>query len=138
MHVGLVNDDGFPREASIDYVDTRIEGTTGTVRARASMANPDGTLEPGLFARVSLPRSVPRETVLVDDVSIRTEQDKRYVLTVAPDGGLRQRPVELGATVGGLRVIKSGLDRGDVVLLKGMARPGMKIRPKRVEMRGVR
>ena len=138
VHVGLVNDEGFPRDASVDYVDTRIEGTTGTVRVRASMPNPDGMLEPGLFARVSLPKSAPRQTVLVDDIAIRTEQDKRYVLGVTPDGTLRQRPVELGATVGGLRVIKSGLDAGDVVVLKGMARPGMKIRPKHVGMGGVR
>lgn len=138
VHVGLVNDEGFPRDATIDYVDTRIEGTTGTVRVRASMPNPDGTLEPGLFARVALPKSAPRPTVLVDDVVVRTEQDKRYVLTVAADGTLSQRPVELGPSVSGMRAIKSGLTAGDVVVLKGMARPGMKIRPKRVDMGGVR
>ena len=138
VHVGLVHDDGFPRNATIDYVDTRIEGTTGTVRVRASMPNPDATLEPGLFTRVALPKSAPRPTVLVDDVAIRTEQDTRYVLTVAADGTLAQRPVELGPAVSALRAIKSGLGEGDVVVLKGMARPGMKIRPRRVGMGGVR
>src|SRR5690606_27286573 len=92
VHVGLVNDDGFPRDATVDYVDTRIEGTTGTVRVRASMSNPDGLLEPGLFARVALPKSAPHDTVLVDDAAVRTEQDIRYVLTVAADGTLAQRP----------------------------------------------
>lgn len=138
VRVGLVTDDGFPRDATIDYVDTRIEGTTGTVRVRASMGNPDGLLEPGLFARVALPKSTARPTVLVDDIAIRTEQDKRYVLIVGDDGVLAQRSVELGPSVDGLRTVRSGLGPGDVVVLKGMARPGMKVRPKRTAMGGGR
>jgi gold/copper resistance efflux system membrane fusion protein len=138
VRVGLVNEEGFPREATVDYVDTRIEGTTGTVRVRASMRNADGLLEPGLFTRVSLPTSEARPTVLVDDIAIRTEQDKRYVLVVGTDGTLAHRSVELGPSVGGMRAVRSGLAAGDVVLLKGMARPGMKIKPKHVAMGGVR
>jgi len=136
VRVGLVDDDGLPREATIDYVDTRAETTTGTVRVRASMPNRDGRLEPGLFARVSLVRSEPRPTVLVDDAAIRTEQDKRYVLVVGKDDRLAYRPVELGPVTGGLRVIRSGLEPGDVVVLKGMARAGMTIRPNKLVMGG--
>lgn len=136
VRVGLVDEDGFPREATIDYVDTRAEATTGTVRVRASMPNPDGRLEPGLFARVALTRSDPRPTVLIDEVAIRTEQDKRYVLVVHEDGTLSYRAVELGPATLGLRAIKSGLEGGEVVVLKGMARPGMKIRSNKVPMGG--
>jgi len=136
IRVGLVDDEGLPRDAHVDYVDTRAETSTGTIRVRAVMPNPEGRLEPGLFARIKLPKGEARQSVLVDEIAIGTEQDKRFVLVVGADEKIAYRPVQLGPSVDGLRVIRSGLAPGEVVVLKGLVRPGMKIQPQRVPMTG--
>ena len=136
VRVGVIDEEGLPHEATVDYVDTRAESSTGTVRVRAVMPNPDGRLEPGLFARIKLPKTEARPSVLVDELAIGTEQDKRFVLVVGPDHKTAYRPVQLGPSVDGLRVIRSGLNAGDVIVLKGLVRPGMNIRPQHVPMGG--
>jgi len=132
--VRLESDEGFPREAKIDFVDNRLDSTTGTVRVRAILPNSDASLSPGLFARVRLPVGTAAPTVLVDDAAIGTDQGKRYVLVVGSDGLAQYRPVTPGAMVDGLRVIQQGLEPGESIVVRGLVRPGTKISPRPVTM----
>jgi gold/copper resistance efflux system membrane fusion protein len=134
VHVALAGDEGFTREARLDFLGNRVDPTSGTARARALLSNPDGRLAPGLFARVRLQTGAARPTVLVSDVAVGTDQQGRYVLVVKPDQSVEQRRVELGAGVDGLRVVRRGLAAGERVVLKGFARPGMTVNPKPVAM----
>lgn len=128
--------DDDPRTGTLDFLGNHVDPSTGTARARAVLPNPDGHLTPGLFARVRIETGAPRDVVLVRDEVIGTGAQGRFVLVVNGDGTVEPRPVQLGETIDGLRVVRSGVKPGERVILKGMARPGMKVTPKVVPMTG--
>jgi len=136
VQVGLVTDQGFPHEGTLDFLGNRVDRSTGTIRARAVVPNPGGRLAPGLFARVKLTTDEPRPTVLIDDQAIGTDQGKRYVLMLAEGNKAEYRPVELGPVIDGLRAVKAGLKPGERIIIKGLVRPGMQVTPRRVAMDG--
>lgn len=132
--VGLTGEDGFPHAGALDFLGNRVDRGTGTIKARAVLANPEGRLTPGLFARVKLATSAPRETVLIDDQAVGTDQGRRYVLVLAAGDMVEYRPVELGAMAEGLRVVEHGLNGGEEIIIKGLVRPGMQVTPNRIAM----
>ena len=112
-------------------MDNQLNPETGTIRARAVFSNKERLFTPGLFARVKLVGSGRYRAVLVQDRAVGTDQDKKFVLVLKPDTTVEYRPVELGRTVEGLRVIKSGVKEGERVVINGLQRvqPGMKVKP---------
>lgn len=134
VQIGLVTDTGFPLTGVLDFLGNRVDRNTGTIRARAVIADPGGRLTPGLFARIKLATSAPRQTVLIDDQAVGTDQGRRYVLVLGPDDKVEYRPVELGPLEDGLRVVTTGLDAGETIILKGLVRPGMQVIPNRIAM----
>lgn len=136
VQVGLTTDKGFPHKGVLDFVGNAIDRSTGTIRVRAVVPNPDGRLAPGLFARARLSTGAPREAVLVDDQAVGTDQGRNYVLVVGENNQTQYRPIELGPVVDGLRVIHSGLQAGEKIIIKGLVRPGMAVTPRMVPMRG--
>lgn len=134
VQVGLMNESGFPHEGSLDYLDNSINPETGTIRARVTIANPDGKLVPGLFARVRLTTGSPHDVILVDDQAIGSDQDMRFVLVLGANDTVEFRPVALGPMVDGLRSVESGLNPGDKVIIKGLVGPGMQVKPAEVPM----
>lgn len=134
VEVGLATESGYPHSGTLDFLGNRVDRSTGTIRARAVLANPDGRLTPGLFARVKLATSAPGETVLIDDQAVGTDQGRRYVLVLGAGDIVEYRPVELGALSDGLRVVASGLNPGDTIIIKGLVRPGMQVTPNRIAM----
>ncbi|QSQ14351.1 efflux RND transporter periplasmic adaptor subunit [Myxococcus landrumensis] len=134
VRVALRGEDGFSREARLDFLDNQVSVATGTARARAVLPNPDGKLTAGLYARVRLETGAARPTILIQDQAVATDQKGRYVLVIRADQTLEQRRVELGPLDGGLRVVRGGLSAGERVVLKGLARPGMKVAPTVVAM----
>ncbi|WP_077964952.1 efflux RND transporter periplasmic adaptor subunit [Ensifer adhaerens] len=134
VQVGLMTDAGFPHAGVLDFISNRVERSTGTIRARAIVQNPDGLLAPGLFARVNLVTAEPACTVLVDDQAIGTDQGRRYVLALGSENKAEYRPVELGPMIDGLRVVATGLKPGEKIIIKGLVRPGMEVDPQTVSM----
>jgi gold/copper resistance efflux system membrane fusion protein len=132
--VGLTTDRGFPYSGTLDFVANQIDRSTGTIRARAVIPNPDGQLAPGLFARARLATGGERPAILVDDQAVGTDQGKNYVLVVGKDNLAQYRAVELGQMEQGLRVINTGLQGGDRIVIKGLVRPGMAVTPRVVPM----
>lgn len=98
--------------------------------------NADGRFTPGLFTRIKLVGGESREAILVDDRAVGVDLGKKFVLALKPDDTLEARFVELGASIDGLRVVKSGLAAGDVIVVNGLqhVRPGITVKPTRVEM----
>jgi RND family efflux transporter MFP subunit len=137
VYLGLANESGFPHEGRLDFVDNRIDPTSGTIRTRAIFSNRDRRFTPGLFARVRLVSSEHAPALLVRDAAIGTDQDRKFVLVLAQGDSLAYRPVEIGRLADdGLRVVRSGLAEGDKVVVNGLmrVRPGMKVSPKLVAM----
>lgn len=140
VKIGLANDAGFPHTARLEFVDNSVDPTTGTVRMRAVLDNQDGRFTPGLFARVALSASAAaRRAVLVADRAIGTDQSKRFVLVVNDDRIAQYREVRTGRIVGGLRVIESGLEPGEIIVVNGLqrVRPGNPVTPETVSMEDV-
>src|SRR3954470_1373466 len=127
--VGLANEKGFPHEGRLNFVDNRVDGTSGTIRARALLSNPNHVFTPGLFARVRLLGSDRHTVTLVQDQAIGTDQDRKFVLVLKPDTTVEYRPVVIGRLFDGLRTVDSGLKPGERVVINGLmrVRPGMKV-----------
>ena len=136
VYLGLANEDGFPHEGQLDFVDNQIDPNTGTIRTRAVFSNTLRALTPGLFARVKLVGDHKRKALLVRDAAIGTDQDRKFVLVVGQGDTLAYRPVVPGRLVDGLRIIDSGLQPGEHVVVNGLmrVRPGMKVAPQLAEM----
>ncbi len=126
--VGLSDETGFPHDGTVDFVDSRVDGTTGTVVVRAVMANPDKRLTPGLFARVRLPEGQTIKAITIDDKAILTDQDRRFVYVLGAGDTVERHDVKLGRVVDGLRVVTDGLKPGDRVIVNGIQKvfPGSK------------
>jgi multidrug efflux system membrane fusion protein len=129
--MGLADEPGHPHQGVIDFVDNRLDPATGTIRARAVFRNPDRRLTPGLFARLRLGGSQAYTATLVRDEAIGTDQDRKFVLVVGEDGTAQYRGVTLGPVVDGLRVVRSGLQGGEKIVINGLqrVRPGARVQP---------
>ena len=129
--VKLIDESEFKHAGRMDFVDNMIERGSGTIRGRALLANPKGTLTPGMFGRVRVPGSSPYEALLIPDNAIGSEQVRKYVLVVDAENTARIKYVTLGQLVGNLRVIKDGLSADDRVVVNGLmrARAGSKVTP---------
>lgn len=139
VRVGLADEEGHPHAGTVDFIDNVVDSTTGTVRARAVLPNPDRVFTPGLFARVQLEGSEPFDALLVDDRAVLTDQDRKYVYVLDADNTAQRRDVTLGREVDGLRVVEAGLEPGDEVIVAGVQKvffPGMPVAPVRVAMDG--
>jgi RND family efflux transporter MFP subunit len=127
--VGLANESGFPHQGRLNFIDNRVDGTAGTIRARAVLSNPNQVFTPGLFARVRLLGTDRHTATLVQDQAVGTDQDRKFVLVLKNDTTVEYRPITVGRTFDGLRIIDSGLKPGERVVINGMmrVRPGMKV-----------
>ena len=128
--VRLADETDFKHQGKMDFVDNAVNAKTGTIRGRAILDNKDGLLTPGFFGRLRL-YGGQRDTLLVPDSAIASDQASKIVFTVAADDTVGTKKVELGPIVDGLRVIRSGLAETDRVVIEGLprARPGQKVKP---------
>jgi RND family efflux transporter MFP subunit len=131
VYLGLANEEGFPHQGQLDFVDNQVDPNTGTIRTRAVFSNRSRALTPGLFARVKLVRNQKANVLLVRDAAVGTDQDRRFVLVLGPGDSLAYRPIQPGRLVDGLRIVESGLQPGDKVVVNGLmrVRPGIKVAP---------
>lgn len=127
----LMDESGWPHTGALTFIDNQVDKNSGTIRARVTMANGDGFVAPGSFGRVRMPVSPAYEALMVPDAAIMTDQSRKIVLTVTPDGTVAPRPVTIGPVVDGLRAIRSGLNGEEQVIINGLmrARPGAKVTP---------
>jgi RND family efflux transporter MFP subunit len=131
VRVGLANEQGFPHEGFMDFVDNQLDVRTGTIRARAVFENKQALFTPGMFARIQLLGSGEYDAILVEDRAIGTDQSQSFVLVVGPDSKLEYRPIEAGRILdGGLRIIRKGLKPEDVIVVSGLqrVRPGGQVK----------
>jgi RND family efflux transporter MFP subunit len=131
VRLKLIDEAEFAHVGKMDFVDNAIDRGSGTIRGRAEFANPGATLTPGMFGRIQVPAGPPNEAMLVPEVAIGTEQVRKFVLVVDGENVTRPKFVTLGPSVDGLRVISSGLEPDDRVIINGLmrARPGSKVTP---------
>ncbi|QGW63497.1 efflux RND transporter periplasmic adaptor subunit [Lysobacter soli] len=137
VRVGLASEQGYPHEGTVDFVDNQVDPSTGTIRARAVLKNPDRIFTPGLYARVQLQGSGQFKAMLIDDKAVLTDQDRKYVYVLGEKNAATRKDVKLGPVIDGLRVVTSGLAPSDKVIVHGVQKvffPGMPVQPKVIAM----
>jgi membrane fusion protein, multidrug efflux system len=129
--IGLSDENSFPRQGTLDFVDNSLDRSSGTIHARATVPNPDLFLAPGQFARLRVAVAPPVPALLLPDAAVVLDQSQHLVMTVSADGTVVPKIVETGDLRGGLRVILSGLQSNDRVVVDGLVRaaPGAKVMP---------
>jgi RND family efflux transporter MFP subunit len=131
VQVALSGETRPSHDGTVDFLDNRIDASTGTLRARAVIPNKDYSILPGQFGRVRLIASAPYQALLLPDTAIATDQSRKIVFVVGADDTVEARPVVLGPLDDGLRVIREGLKPEDRVIVNGIqrARVGAKVSP---------
>jgi membrane fusion protein, multidrug efflux system len=129
--IGLSDENDFTRSGTLDFIDNALDRSSGTIHARATVPNPDLFLAPGQFARLRVAIAPSAPVYLLPDAAVVLDQSQRLVMTVGPDATVKPKIVTTGDLRGGLRVIQSGLDAGDRVVIDGLVRaiPGTKVAP---------
>ena len=126
----------FTREGVVDFFDNQMNETTGTIRGRAVFNNSDGKLIPGLFVRIKLMEQQAYQGILIDDKAIGTDLNNKYVLVVDEQNQVQYRAITLGDKYNGLRIVKSGLNQSDSIIVSGLqrVRPGIVVNPQSTNM----
>jgi RND family efflux transporter MFP subunit len=119
----------FSRTGTVNFVDNRVNASTGTIRMRAVIDNPGGALRAGLFVRIRLPIGAAYEALLVPDEAVLSDQGRKYVYIVDSNNEVAYRKVTIGQEIKGLRVVRDGLSKDDKVIITGMqrVRPGVAV-----------
>ncbi len=130
--MGLADEEGFPHEGTINFVENRVDPSTGTLQIRGVFKNSDHLLTPGLFVRVRLPLGQPYHALLVSEESLGTDQGQKFVYVIGDDNKAQYRRVQVGKLQQAQRVILKGLSEGERVVVSGLQRirPGAAVQPK--------
>jgi len=131
VQVSLTGETKPSHAGKVDFLDNRLDVSTGTLRGRAVIPNKDFSILPGQFGRVRLIGSSPYDALLLPDTAVASDQSRKIVFVVKDDDTVEARPVTLGPLDEGLRVIREGLKPEDRVIIEGLqrARPGAKVAP---------
>src|SRR6185295_809355 len=131
VELQLADEQGFPHHGYIESFDNKLDPNTGSILLRAEFANPDGRIVPGLFARIRVPLSERHPVLLVEERAIGTDQAQKYVLTLTGTNTVAYQSVKLGPVVDGKRIVRSGLEVGQQIVVNGLqrVRPGMPVSP---------
>lgn len=131
VQIGLPNEEGFPHQGVLDFLDNKVDRSTGTICVRGVFDNSKRYLTPGFFVRVRVPFGKPHSALLVSEKAIASDQRQKYLLTVNQDNVVERREVKLGPLHQGMRVIESGIGAEDLVVVNGLlrARPGKPVSP---------
>jgi len=132
VQIGTANDNGTPVNGKLQLIDNEVDTASGTIAVRAVFDNPGGRLIPGQFVRVRMGQPKAESKLLVSERAIGTDQDKKFVFVVGADNKVEYRPISLGDTSDGMRIVNSGLNAGDRVIINGLqrVRPGAVVDPK--------
>ena len=130
-YLRLQDEEGFPHEGILDYAEVQVNAETGTSQVRGVFANANGLIKPGMFVRLRIPISDSRPAVLVRDTAIGADLATRFVYVINDKQVIEQRSVEIGDRQGSRRVILSGVQPGERVVVAGLqlVQPGMKVEP---------
>ncbi len=136
VFMSLVGDQDYPYQGQLDFIDNQIDPATGTIRVRAAFSNQHGQFTPGMFVRLKLRIGDGYQGLLIDEKAIGTDLNHKYVLVLGENDVAAYRPVKLGPRLGNLRVIREGLEPGEVIVVSGLqrVRPGTPVTPNQIDM----
>ena len=127
--MALINQEGWPHHGEVDFVDNQINPATGTIRARAVFPNADRLMAPGFFAKIRIPGGGEYDGLLIRDAAVGDDQGNSFVWVLDAEDKAVYRPVTLGPLLDGLRIVRSGLQADERVIVLGLmsVRNGVKV-----------
>jgi multidrug efflux system membrane fusion protein len=127
VEMALSDEVGFPHKGFTDFVDNKIDPTTGTLHCRGVFPNPERALGPGFFTRMRIPGSGKYPALLLPDRCLGSDQSLKFVYIVNTEKKVEFRPVKIGPMIDGLRVVKEGVKPGEQIIVEGLlrVRPGV-------------
>ena len=136
VQMGTGTTGGTPHAGRLQLIDNQVDARSGTVRVRAVFDNEDGALMPGQFARIRMGQARSTQALLINERAVGTDQNKKFVMVVGDGNKAEYREVTLGAPIDGLRVVTSGLQAGENIVVNGLqrVRPGAVVAPQPVPM----
>lgn len=120
MWLRLADEEEYKHEGHLDFIDNKFDIATGTMEIRGIFPNPDLTLQPGMFAKVAMTGEGPYSALLIPDSAISLDQTLKYVFVVGPNNTVQRKDIVTGRVIGGLRVIRSGLQPDDRIIIDGI------------------
>ncbi len=136
ISIGLPDEDGYSIQGTINFVDNRVDPSTGTLRVRGVFANPNRLFSPGVFVRVLLRTGPTRQALVVPEEAFSTDQGSKYLNVLSDKNIVQYRKVKVGPVAeGGLRVVEDGINTGERIIVTGLqrVRPGIVVDPKPIE-----
>jgi RND family efflux transporter MFP subunit len=129
VEMELADESGFPHTGRVESFDNHVDPNMGSIILRAVFTNDDESLVPGLFAHIRIPLSDRHPAMLVNERAIGTDLSQKYVLVLTPTNTVAYQPVQLGPMVEDQRIVRSGLQPGDQIVVDGLerVRPGMPV-----------
>ncbi|BCH27687.1 efflux RND transporter periplasmic adaptor subunit [Mesorhizobium sp. L-8-3] len=133
--VTVPGDPSAPRRGELTFIDNRVDPATGTIVARATIANADRALLPGQYVNIRLLVGEQPDSLLVPQVALGSSQLGKYVYVVDAGNTVGMRMVELGQTDGELVAIVKGIQEGDRIISGNLQKigPGMPVEPQPVQ-----
>lgn len=122
VEIGTLSDEGTPLHGKLQLIDNAVDAASGTIRVRAVFDNPGNRLIPGQFVRVRMGEPQAESRMLISERAVGTDQDKKFVFVVDDANTVAYRQIELGGTVDGMRIVESGLNPGDKIVVNGLQR----------------
>ena len=131
LRLCLPNNTAFSQTGELDFADTKIDRSTGTVELRAKFDNPDSLVVPGLFVTLIIESKEKQQQALVPQAAVQVNQQGNFVLVVKEDNTVAQRIVKLGRRIESMWAVTSGLDQGERVIVEGIqkVRSGIIVQP---------
>jgi multidrug efflux system membrane fusion protein len=117
-------DEGRPIKGAVEFYDSAIDSSTGTIAVRAAFANEELRLWPGQYVNTSVVLGTETDVLTVPQTAVQVGQNGNYVFVIKPDRTAEFRPVKAIRTIDGNSVIGSGLNEGEEVAIDGQLRLG--------------
>jgi multidrug efflux system membrane fusion protein len=122
---------GTRHSGALTFLDNAVDPATGTIQARATIRNGDGSLLPGQYVRIRVLVGDQPDTLMVPQVALGSSQLGKFVYVVGEGTKVEMRPVQAGRTDGDFVAILSGLAESDQVISGNLQKigPGMPVQP---------
>ena len=127
----LPNNETYSEMGTLDFSDTKVDSSVGSVTLRAVFPNPEGVILPGLFVNIILESQEKNMTALVPQSAVQENQLGKYVLVVGDDNKVTQRIVKIGQRIDAMWVVESGIEPGEMIIVEGLqkVRPDVEVNP---------
>ncbi|WP_419536930.1 efflux RND transporter periplasmic adaptor subunit [Endozoicomonas sp.] len=131
LSLRLPNGTEYDQPGTFTFADTQVDETMGTLTLRATFPNPQGIILPGLYVTLQAESNKKTLMPLIPQASVQQDQSGYFVLVVTPENIVETRQVEVGRRINAMWVVKSGLKRGEHIIVQGLqkVRPGGKVSP---------